>query len=196
MRTSRVAQETSRLVAALATNRNPPRRSLRGRSSTDNGIDPTNSNSGSLESASRKRKRGSNEPAITTKLEISGLSSESGTQVSAEIAKAPRARKARRQPAKKVKDEDGDVKIEPPPNWEEVYKITQEMRSKVVAPVDEMGCEELALKDVSPRDQRLQTLVSLMLSSQTKDQVTAAAVKNMQDNLPNVRLLILHTCPS
>lgn len=31
---------------------------------------------------------------------------------------------------------------------------------------------------------RFQTLVSLMLSSQTKDTVTSAAVKNMQTTLP------------
>ncbi|KAK3078537.1 alpha,alpha-trehalase nth1, partial [Teratosphaeriaceae sp. CCFEE 6253] len=47
-----------------------------------------------------------------------------------------------------------------------------------------MGCESLAEESRSPRDRRLQTLVALMLSSQTKDTVTAAAMKNLQDNLP------------
>src|SRR6202000_1583795 len=71
-----------------------------------------------------------------------------------------------------------------PPNWEQVYNITAEMRKRVVAPVDTMGCESLAETHRSPKDQRLQTLVSLMLSSQTKDTVTAVAMKNLQENLP------------
>jgi endonuclease III len=54
----------------------------------------------------------------------------------------------------------------------------------VLAPVDTMGCESLAERDREPKDQRLQTLVSLMLSSQTKDTVTAAAIRNLQENLP------------
>lgn len=47
-----------------------------------------------------------------------------------------------------------------------------------------MGCESLAEDTRSPRDRRFQTLVALMLSSQTKDTVTAVAMKNLQDNLP------------
>lgn len=58
------------------------------------------------------------------------------------------------------------------------------MRSQWPAPVDTMGCESLADDTRSPRDQRFQTLVALMLSSQTKDTVTAVAMKNLQDNLP------------
>lgn len=46
-----------------------------------------------------------------------------------------------------------------------------------------MGCENLAEEHRSPRDRRLQTLVALMLSSQTKDPVTAAAMKNLQAGL-------------
>ncbi|EKG20326.1 hypothetical protein MPH_02340 [Macrophomina phaseolina MS6] len=67
------------------------------------------------------------------------------------------------------------------------------MRSRIVAPVDTMGCESLADRKDSPVDQRLQTLVALMLSSQTKDTVTAVAMKNLQDNLPggfNLQALI------
>lgn len=52
------------------------------------------------------------------------------------------------------------------------------------APVDTMGCERLADPAASPADQRFQTLVSLMLSSQTKDTVTAAAVARLQAELP------------
>lgn len=58
------------------------------------------------------------------------------------------------------------------------------MRRNLQAPVDTMGCETLAQPDVPPRDQRLQTLVALMLSAQTKDTVTAAAMINLQQNMP------------
>lgn len=54
-----------------------------------------------------------------------------------------------------------------------------------------MGCEHLADNQVSARDQRFQTLVSLMLSSQTKDTVTSAAIRGMQENMPGVSDCIL-----
>jgi endonuclease III len=92
------------------------------------------------------------------------------------------AKKPRRQPAKKVKTEDG--LIAPPANWERVYSLTQNMRSKMAAPVDTMGCESSANPTASLKDQRLQTLIALMLSSQTKDPVTFAAIQNLESSLP------------
>jgi endonuclease-3 len=65
-----------------------------------------------------------------------------------------------------------------------MYTITASMRARVLAPVDTMGCETLADRTRSPLDRRLQTLIALMLSSQTKDTVTAAAMKNLQQNIP------------
>jgi len=47
-----------------------------------------------------------------------------------------------------------------------------------------MGCHALALKTASPRDQRFQTLIALMLSSQTKDTTNYLAMRNLQTNLP------------
>ena len=96
----------------------------------------------------------------------------------------PKIKKGRRQPAKRISGPNGDLKVEPPANWEKMYNITAEMRKRVVAPVDTMGCESLADETRSPLDQRLQTLIALMLSSQTKDTVTAVAMKNLQDNMP------------
>jgi endonuclease-3 len=43
------------------------------------------------------------------------------------------------------------VEIHPPPNWEEIYEAVKEMRKKVLAPVDTMGCETLAQEHSSPR---------------------------------------------
>lgn len=158
----------------------------------------------------RKRKRSGTAPTSETALTAaasetalarpSPSSSPSKYSVAAEIHAqngsintTSAAKKARRAPAKKRIADDGSAKVEPPPNWEEMYSLTAEMRSRVVAPVDTMGCESLADRKDSPVDQRLQTLVALMLSSQTKDTVTAVAMRNLQDNLPggfNLRALL------
>ncbi|KAH7340153.1 DNA glycosylase [Rhizoctonia solani] len=71
-----------------------------------------------------------------------------------------------------------------PPNWEKQYALIEEMRANIDAPVDTMGCAK-SMTGVGPlKDQRFGTLVSLMLSSQTKDEVTTAAVENLRRILP------------
>ncbi|KAI1303258.1 DNA glycosylase [Xylaria venustula] len=97
--------------------------------------------------------------------------------------------KRQRQPARKIMDPaTGQSTISAPSDWEEMYAVVQSMRSEggaaSNAPVDTMGCERLALSTASPRDQRFQTLVALMLSSQTKDTVNAAAMHRLQTELP------------
>ena len=84
-----------------------------------------------------------------------------------------------------------------PPNWKETYDTIKEMRSKFIAPVDTMGCDQAQLKEKNPKvrkqihrttccltfeqqNQRFATLISLMLSSQTKDEVTDAAVAKLR----------------
>ena len=59
--------------------------------------------------------------------------------------------------------------------WDSIEK----MRSEIVAPVDTMGCDKLFLRDSSPSEKRFQILVSLLLSSQTKDEITAGAAKRL-----------------
>ncbi|KAK0563987.1 orotidine 5'-phosphate decarboxylase [Tilletia horrida] len=89
-----------------------------------------------------------------------------------------------------------------PPRWKETYSLLLQQRRRIVAPVDTLGCEEAGnderrgdkwreesssdTEDVEERERRKRftTLVSLMLSSQTKDPVTAAAVANLQRQLP------------
>ncbi len=129
-----------------------------------------------------KRRRTARDTPVKVKHEIKGVSL-TGIASPEKIAKP---KKARRVPAKKVNGADGSVKIEPPPNWEEIYALTRQMRNENVAPVDTMGCESLADRQRSPRDQRFQTLVALMLSSQTKDTVTAVAMRGMQERMPGV----------
>ncbi|KAF8328835.1 DNA glycosylase [Cantharellus anzutake] len=70
-----------------------------------------------------------------------------------------------------------------PNNWEEVYGLIKEMRQSMQAPVDVMGCDA-SMKEVGdPRTKRFSTLISLMLSSQTKDEVTHAAVRSLSEAL-------------
>lgn len=66
-----------------------------------------------------------------------------------------------------------------PSNWETILKNIREMRKHNTAPVDKMGCHECADPNASPSVSRYQSLVALMLSSQTKDQVTHAAMQRL-----------------
>ncbi|EZA60279.1 hypothetical protein DMN91_011158 [Ooceraea biroi] len=66
-----------------------------------------------------------------------------------------------------------------PPNWEIILKNIREMRKHGTAPVDEMGCHKCADPNASPVVSRYQSLIALMLSSQTKDQVTHAAMQRL-----------------
>ncbi|KAI9244161.1 hypothetical protein BY458DRAFT_561067 [Sporodiniella umbellata] len=84
---------------------------------------------------------------------------------------------------KKIK-RDPDSESAAPTNWEIVYNKIEALRDIEEAPVDTMGCERLAQKAASAKDQRFQTLIALMLSSQTKDTVTSAAVIRLQNELP------------
>ncbi|PYH89498.1 DNA glycosylase [Aspergillus ellipticus CBS 707.79] len=98
-------------------------------------------------------------------------------------SKPKTAKKPPRRPARKVKDENG-IKIEPPSNWDTMYAMVQKMReANPTAPVDTMGCAELYWRASSPRDRRFQTLIALMLSSQTKDTVTAVAMQRLHTEL-------------
>ncbi|CAI5445496.1 unnamed protein product [Caenorhabditis angaria] len=67
-------------------------------------------------------------------------------------------------------------------NWQKDVENIRKMRNEVVAPVDTMGCHKLADPLAKPEVHRFQVLVALMLSSQTKDEVNAAAMKRLKDN--------------
>lgn len=66
-----------------------------------------------------------------------------------------------------------------PPNWETILENIKDMRKHETAPVDTMGCHKCMDPNVSPIVSRYQSLVALMLSSQTKDQVTHAAMQRL-----------------
>lgn len=69
-----------------------------------------------------------------------------------------------------------------PDHWMEVLNNIREMRKNRDAPVDTMGCDKLCDDDILPEVRRYQLLLSLMLSSQTKDQVTSAAMGRLREH--------------
>lgn len=69
--------------------------------------------------------------------------------------------------------------LEPPAGWRATYDLIVELRADRTAVVDTMGSE--ALSELGgTADMEYQTLVSLMLSSQTKDTVNAAAMLKLR----------------
>lgn len=76
--------------------------------------------------------------------------------------------------------------MKPPPNFYLFIDRIREMRRLRPSPVDSVGCAEVGLQEqghIPQKTVRFQCLISLMLSSQTKDDVTAAAVRRLRDNL-------------
>ena len=69
-----------------------------------------------------------------------------------------------------------------PPGWEKCYQNILSMRKERTAPVDSMGCERAHDQAASVQVQRFQCLVSLMLSSQTKDEVNYAAMLRLREH--------------
>jgi len=204
MRTSRISRDTARILAASSTRRTlrqPRTATNAGNPSAGTGAinaetanDATDASGSELSSvppdpgsdreaqpAPKKRKRGQSNPVVVKhEVEQTSITAIASPQ------KASKVKKARSAPAKKIKTSDGSIKMEPPANWEEMYALTREMRNENVAPVDTMGCESLAERERTPRDQRFQTLIALMLSSQTKDTVLAPVMRGMQEKMPGV----------
>ena len=150
-----------------------------------------------IRSASRKRKHGTDPDSRRTKV-ISTVTERTSTsprklkvedESDADSYDEPatpsgRARAKPKIPARKVTTPDGSVTIHPPSNWNEMYSIVHEMRKRnPTAPVDTMGCEDLFWDTSPPRDKRYHTLTALMLSSQTKDTVTAVAMARLHTEL-------------
>lgn len=89
-----------------------------------------------------------------------------------------------KKPARRQTSPNGTVTVEPPSNWSEMYDIVKAMRQRnPTAPVDTMGCEDLYWRGAPPKEKRYHTLTALMLSSQTKDTVTAVAMQRLHQEL-------------
>ena len=103
---------------------------------------------------SRKRKRDLDSPstAVTTKpTSTSTRTSPRKLDMRPEDGTVGKVKKARRQPATRITHNTGEVEIEAPANWEEIYDAVREMRKERLAPVDTMGCETLAEEHLTPR---------------------------------------------
>jgi endonuclease-3 len=190
MRTSRVSKDAAKLFGNAAEPSSPPRRVTRSalaRFSYASNTTTKSSTAVDIEDIAgpptKRRKKESPElPATLIKTEVTDE-----YRISAPSAPSSTPRKARK-PARKTKDESGEIKVEPPSDWEAMYDAVKQMRAPggpaYGAAVDTMGCERLADRTASPKDQRFHTLVSLMLSSQTKDTVNAVAMKRLQTEMP------------
>ena len=105
---------------------------------------------------SKKRKRGLDSPSTVVTAKSTPTSTSTRTSprkpdVKSEDGTVGKLRKAKRQPAKKIVNDAGEVEIEAPANWEEIYDAVREMRKERLAPVDTMGCETLAEEHLTPR---------------------------------------------
>nr|XP_019969251.1 PREDICTED: endonuclease III-like protein 1 [Paralichthys olivaceus] len=111
---------------------------------------------------------------------------QTSVQPKTETDTLPLSSHGRRRRQLKVEYDEGEgvslVKTEhwEPPDWKKQLGFIREMRSGRDAPVDNMGAEKCYDTDAPAHVRRFQVLVSLMLSSQTKDQVTAAAMQKLR----------------
>ncbi|KAH9892391.1 putative DNA repair protein NTG1 [Xylariomycetidae sp. FL2044] len=221
MRTSKVSQETAKLLGTMAAQSPspPPRRITRSSLarfaySTSTSSESQNQKSAKTRAAAptpspdiedvipdtsrrastRKRKRtltlatpASASPTVKTELETTTATTTATTNTTT-ASKPP---KRPRKPARTRTDPattGTSTTATPPADWEQIYALVKAMRepggAASDAPVDTMGCERLASPSASARDRRFQTLIALMLSSQTKDTTNALAMSRLQTSLP------------
>ncbi|KAH6609641.1 hypothetical protein Trco_002987 [Trichoderma cornu-damae] len=206
MRTSRISKDTAKLLERAAASASPPRRTTRSslarfaHHAASSGVNGTTNGAASqtpdiedgVGPPPKKRRRGSDAslPAALAKPEPDEDEDDKLDAMAAAPSKGARRAPARaRKPVRKVADPStGEQTVAPPSDWEEMYNVVRKMRAPggvaYGAAVDTMGCERLADRSASPRDQRLHSLIALMLSSQTKDTVTAVVMKKLQTELP------------
>lgn len=98
-----------------------------------------------------KRKRGLESPSIAKSTSTSTRASPRKPEVKSEDGTVGTFKKAKRRPAKRVVNDAGEVEMEAPANWGEIYDAVREMRKDRLAPVDTMGCETLAEEHLTPR---------------------------------------------
>lgn len=185
MRTSRTSQETTKALQAL-----PPRRTRNSgtnlnlqRFAYDNSCDETKDEDvSSLSSVNTVDIEDILEPP--TKRRKSAPAPAAPAPVRAQKTnETPPTKRTRRTPARKIRT-DGATTVQPPSDWETIYNTVKKMRTmNPTAPVDTMGCAELYWRASSVKDQRFHILIALMLSSQTKDTVTAVAMGRLHTEL-------------
>ncbi|XP_077286024.1 nth-like DNA glycosylase 1 [Arctopsyche grandis] len=145
-----------------------------------------------LDLRTRQSSRSAVKRNVSKKNEPSNLKDEleTNSKVKAEVANSPPRSKRRHVRLEYDKDDEKDMKTVKeenksdwyPENWRDVLSNIREMRSLGGAPVDDMGCDKCSDESAPPHVMRYQTLVALMLSSQTKDQVTHAAMQRLKEH--------------
>lgn len=197
MRTSKVSKETAKLFEHASGSVSPPRRTTRSSLARFAYATPSTATTATTENTSQTpdmEDAFGTPPARKRRRVASTVKPEPVEEVDvAKLAAIPSPTKATprraRKPARKVTDPStGEKTVAAPSDWEETYNVVREMRAPGGAAhgaaVDTMGCERLADKAASPKDQRFHTLIALMLSSQTKDTVNAAAMARLKSELP------------
>ena len=199
MRTSKASKDAAKLFERASGSASPPRRVTRSSlarfayatppitsGTTENGS-LTPDIEDAVGAPAKKRRRVA---ADAIKAELAEETDLSQLRASSPSSSTPnKAPRRARKPARKVTDPStGKTSVAAPSDWEEMYDVVREMRAPGGAAhgaaVDTMGCERLADRRASPRDQRFHTLIALMLSSQTKDTVNAVAMARLKTELP------------
>ena len=93
------------------------------------------------------------------------------------VAKPPRGATKARSPLSSP-----PPKRAPPKDWEPIYALVEELRQDRTAPVDSDGSEALPETIHGEKTFRFQTLIALMLSSQTKDGTVGETVRALQEH--------------
>ncbi|RMZ79312.1 hypothetical protein DV737_g3442, partial [Chaetothyriales sp. CBS 132003] len=205
MRTSRLSQDTARVLSALSSNGAAPARTTRSQRSLASfalGSNGSGSGSGNGVTVTKEEPDDELSTPLTLRSDIEDTPARAlrgsrkrkrdadavdvvdASTARQSTAKQSTAKARKRVPAKRVTATNGTVTTAPPADWEELYNMVAAMRrSNPTAPVDTMGCEELFWPASPPKEQRYHTLTALMLSSQTKDAVTAAAMRRLHTEL-------------
>ena len=68
-----------------------------------------------------------------------------------------------------------------PPSWKQQYDNIVKMREEKSVPVDLMGAQSNLRDDISPAESRFHVLISVVLSSRTKDERSSAAMDRLRD---------------
>jgi endonuclease-3 len=98
--------------------------------------------------------------------------------------------------------------LPPPPHWEETLRVLSAQRTRIVAPVDTMGCEENGREErradagreresdeEEKKRERLAVLIGLMLSSQVSGLRHVASCERLQQSCQSPSSLTPSACP-
>ncbi|KAJ2823237.1 alpha,alpha-trehalase nth1 [Coemansia sp. 'formosensis'] len=123
---------------------------------------------------------------VSTVVSISPTSTNRPTSLDSGASEGSVGIALKRSPKKQPPPEDDDELRGPAPrdDWDIVFDRIKEYRATHEAPVDTVGCEALTEEEKDPKLKRFRSLISLMLSAQTKDEITAEAVRGLSQRLP------------